>query len=468
LRPRSRTWIMRFMDEVISKPAGRFLTANRRQVVLRALDLEELIPDGDRARQIWAYVQQLDLSAFRDEVRSVEGSPGRPAIDPAILLSVWMLACAEAVGSSRKVAELCDKHHSYQWLCGGVEVEYRTLSNFRVRHAEKLDQVLSQGLAVLQSANLLEVTTIAQDGMRIRASAGSNSFRRKARLQDLQAQALQHVKQLREELEADPAACSRRQAAAKLRAAKQRQERLDEALKAVEVLEKHQKVREARDGKRIQRRQERPPKPPKDGEGGAGSEPQAKREPRVSTTDVEARSMRFSDGGYRPGYNAQFATDVGTGVIVGVGVTNNGSDCNQIAPMIEQVEGRLGYSPGRVLADAGYCAKQDIEAVAAKGVLLFSPVPKQRPVKRPRKKKDSEAVAAWRVRMASPEAEGTYKQRAAAAECTNADARQRGLYRVTVRGLMKVRPVLLLFAIVHNMMRTLDLMTKKQAKLAVA
>ena len=434
---------------------GRFLQPNRIQTEMRMTDLDSLIGPEDRARQIWAYVEHLDLSEFRAEVKSIEGRPGRDAIDPSILLSVWLMAHTEAIGSARKIAELCDKHHSYLWLCGGVSVGYRTLSNFRMRHEEKLEGLLTNGLAILEHAELINYTRVAQDGMRIRAGAGSNTFRTKPRLEKLQAEALEHVRKLRQELEEDPGACSRRQAAAQIQAADDRVARLNRSLEEAERIAEHLKAR-ASDGRAHEKNDD-------DHDSDAtpsGGVPAKKRrkEIRVSTTDPEARIMKFASGGFRPGFNAQFATDVATHVIVGVAVTNNGSDANQIEPMLQQVQARTGRRPKEVLADSGYCSKQDIDAAAAGGTHIFSPPLPARPSKRPHRRKDSPAVAEWRVRMNTDEGKQTYKQRGQVAERTNADARNRGLLRVTVRGLKKVRTVLLLHAICNNMMRTWKLL----------
>jgi len=117
--------------------------------------------------------------------------------------------------------------------------------------------------------------------------------------------------------------------------------------------------------------------------------------------------------------------------------------------MVEQVEQRLGQSPGQWLVDGGFPAHEQIDAVAER-TDVYSPVPEPR-------LDDSEAVAEWRQRMAKPEAKELYKQRAATAECVNAQARNRGLLRVPVRGLTRVRSVVDLFVLAHNLMRMVKL-----------
>ena len=166
-------------------------------------------------------------------------------------------------------------------------------------------------------------------------------------------------------------------------------------------------------------------------------------------------------------HNTQFTSDCHSQVVVGVEVCTAGSDMAQLAPMVEQVEQRCGQLPKQWLVDGGFPAHEQIDAVAEK-TELYAPVPEARAKKDAQgndmehdkhapKPDDSDAVAEWRQRMATPAAKELYKQRAATAECVNAQARNRGLQRFAVRGLGKVRCVALLFALAHNLMRTVAL-----------
>ena len=187
---------------------------------------------------------------------------------------------------------------------------------------------------------------------------------------------------------------------------------------------------------------------------------------RASTTDAQARVMKMGDGGFRPALNVQFATTCEDQVIVGMDVVNAGSDMAQLAPMVEQVHKRLGQSPQQWLVDGGFPAHDQIDADHKTEVYAPVPEPKTKkdeqgnavqqdtvPNKHQPKPGDSEAVAIWRVRMGSEHAKELYKQRAATAECVNAQARNRGLLRMPVRGLTKVRCVVGLFVLAHNLMR---------------
>jgi transposase len=407
---------------------ARVLRPNRAQLELRPTDLESLLPEDHRARAVWEFVCGLDLSPWYESIRSVEGEAGRPAIDPAILLSLWIYATLEGVGSARAVARLCDQHDAYRWICGGVSVSYRTLAAFRVLHEEKLDALLTESVVQLVDAKLVRLDRIAQDGMRVRASAGAASFRRRTRLRELEREVRQRVASLRRELEDDPAASSRRVKAAREQVARDRRERVRKALAKVRQL--------GRD------------------------KPAEKDTVRASTTDPEARVMKMADGGFRPAYNVQFATEVESQVVVGVEVTDAGTDTHQLVPMLEQIEKRHARTPREVLVDGGYGSLDGIEAAEDRGCRVYAPPMKPRDRERNPHRPlvgDREHIARWRMRMGTAAAKQKYKDRAATAECVNAQARNRGLLRLLVRGRKKARSVLLLYALAHNAMRSVAL-----------
>lgn len=412
-------------------PAPRLRQAVREQVLLRPVHLDGLVSPDHQVRTVWAYVEELDLTALYAPIKAVDGRPGRAATDPKIFLALWMFATLQGVGSARALERQCEEHVAYQWLCGGVGVNYHTLADFRVQHEDALNELLTQGVAVLMAQGLVTLDRVAQDGVRVRASAGAASFRRRPTLRRCVKEAIQQVRTLRKELEEDPGATQRRQQAAQRRAVTERLERVRAACRRLpEVAAK---------------------KKPKD-----------KATARVSTTDPEATVMKMADGGFRPAYNVQFATDTAAQVIVGVEVSTSGSDQGQMAPMVDQLVTRYDKVPCEVLVDGGFTKKEDIErlAQADRDCVVFAPVPLPRVEGIDQflpKPGDSEVIAAWRRRMATAEAKVVYKERAATAECVNALARNRGLQQFPVRGRRKVRAIALLFALAHNFMRTVAL-----------
>jgi transposase len=424
-----------------ARPAPRVERPNRAQIELRSVDLDGVLPADHRARVVWDFVEGLDLTPLYQAIRAVEGGAGRPAIDPAILTALWLYATLEGVGSARALDRLCEQHDAYRWLAGGVSVNYHTLADFRVAHADVLDPLLTRSVATLMAEGLVTLTRVAQDGIRVRASAGAGSFRRRARLQQVLQAAAAHVRALRRELEEDPAATSRRQAAARTRAAQQRQARVQKALKHLADVEaQHARAQDSAAHRRTAR---------------------------ASTTDPEARVMKMADGGFRPAFNPQFAADTSSQIIVGVDVTNLGSDLAHLPPMVDQLRRRYGRAPAEVLADGNFAGHQALDTLADWGCVVYAPVPhprksKTNPAALPRdphapRRKDSPALGAWRQRMGTSTAQRIYKLRAATAECINAIARHRGLQQFRVRGLGKVRAVVLWFALAHNLLRAVEL-----------
>ena len=262
-------------------------------------------------------------------------------------------------------------------------------------------------------------------------------------MEKLLEEAERHVKELREELDSPPvrAKLTARQRAARQRAAREKRERTERAIAQLPELKRRQEEAARRAG-----------------QGARGRKIREKR-PRVSTTDAEARVMKMSNGGYNPAVNVQLATDTVSRAIVGVEVSNEGSDSAGLsAPLREQVEKRTGEKVEEHLLDGGYLRTQDLEEAHAQGVALYvPPKPARNPQKRGReleaKPQDSEALRAWKQRMRSPEGKQIYQQRAATSETVNAELRSwRGLSRIPVRGLAKARCLALWSALAYNIM----------------
>lgn len=192
--------------------------------------LDDLISEEHQARSIWNYIDQMDLSLFLNKINSTSSNPGRPAIDPKILLALWIYAIIEGIGSARVIDRYCSEHIVFKWICGGVSVNYHTISDFRKNNSKEFDELISQIIARLMQRDLVTLKRVSQDGMRVRASAGSSSFRRKKTLKELLIVAKEQVNYLRKELEEDPASCLNRQSAAKKRASEDRLKRLQEAV----------------------------------------------------------------------------------------------------------------------------------------------------------------------------------------------------------------------------------------------
>jgi transposase len=411
------------MMQYAIQPPPRLRTADRQQII-PAISLDNLLEQDHQARVVWDFCLGLDLSSLYDSIRSREGGPGRAAIDPRICVALWLYATLEGVGSARALAWLCSNHNAFRWLVGGVSVNHHTLSDFRVEHVLFLDKVLTHSVAVLREQDLVDLNRVAHDGMRVRASAGAASFRRKPTLEEHLHEAEEQVQRLKQELEDDPGALSRRQAKAQARAARERRERVRQALERIPEME-------------------------------AKKKPEEKHKARASTTDPQATVMKMADGGFRPAYNVQYTADCGSQAVVAVEVTTSGSDMGQLKPQMEQIHGRFGVYPKEVLADGGFAKHDDIEEIERDcgGCKVYTPVPEPKDPKVDRYAPhpgDSAEIIRWRERMCREEGKKIYKDRASTAECVNAQARNRGLVRLLVRGQQKVKAIALWFAIAHN------------------
>lgn len=477
---------------------------NRQQMLLRPVEVERLVEEDHPVRAIWELVGGLNLESFYVEIESVEGVAGRPVWDPQLLISLWLYAYKEGVSSAREIAQLCEYHPAYQWLTGLEVVNYHTLADFRTCHKEALDQLFIDVLGVLSHKGLITLQRVMHDGTKVKACASDKSFHRKATLQD-------HLRLAREQVEqmGDPELeeLSHRVAKARRRALREKQQRLEEALKALEQIE-------------------------------ASRSEEEKEKTRASSTDPDARVMLQAKGAYGPSYNAQISTDAKAKIIVGVGVTQAPIDAGELEPAVDRVEANLDQRPQQVVVDAGFTNQATLEAMSEKQVDLIGVLPErnrtpvnrlgQRGVspdfypqafvydggadcyrcpagkvlgyetrerqaatlrrryrakasecrvcefqaqccpetKRGRSVVRSEAtpeMAAFQAKMQTPEAQAIYKQRAGVAEFPNAWIKDKiGLRQFRLRGLAKVTLETLWVCLTYNICQWIRLCWKPQ------
>jgi transposase len=423
------------------------LSVPDRLQLLSAKTIDELLEPDHPARAVWSYVQQLDLTLLYDRIRARGSLAGRPAIDPRLLVALWLYATLSGFTSARELAVLCLHYDPFIWLAGGVSVNYHTLADFPTDNLVFVEQLLHESVERLRQQGRIDLERVAQDGLRVRARAGAASFRRRSTLERLLHEAQADLQELRQKLAAnaiDPKSTQgvateqspadepelSRQQAAERRQAEDRLDRVEAALERLPELEAKRK-------------------------------PDEHKEERVSTTDPQATVMKMADGGFRPAYNVQYSTTCDGQVVVGVDVVMVGSDQGQLPPMLDQIENRFAQRPQEVLVDGGFANLADIEKVQAEGKCkVYAPVPKPKKDTVDRhqpKATDSAEVAEWRQRMGTKKAKKIYKERAATAECVNAQTRNRGLRQFLVRGLKKVKAIAMWFAIAHNMARSFAL-----------
>lgn len=404
----------------------------RDQIELRAMDIDSLIGLDHPARVIWDYVERLDLRGLEDAIKAREGTPGGPAIAPRLLMALWLYATSEGVGSARALSRLIEHHDAYRWLAGGVSVNYHTLSDFRVGHGALLDRLLIENVAALSAAEVIDVSALAQDGVRVRASAGAASFRRRGKLEEHLAVACELVERLKHEVDANSDASNQRIRAAKERAARERAERVAAALGTLGKVEEQREQRKQTTGKN-------------------GKKP---KEPRASTTDPQARVMKMADGGFRPAFNVQVVSTAGEQIVIDVAPLATGSDRGLLRPSLEAVRERLGRLPRRHLADGGFTAADDIEWAHSEQIKIYCPPTQSKHGTDPYlpRRDDGPGVLAWRSRMASPEGQAIYRERSIC-ECIHARWRNWNLIRLNVRGATKIKAVMLWHALANNILQ---------------
>jgi transposase len=320
----------------------RLKPINREQMVLRPMDVERLVSEDHEVRAIWEFVGRLDLSPYYEEVDAVEGEAGRPALDPQLMVSLWIYAYSKGVSSGREISRLCEYDPAYQWLTGLEPVNYHTLSDFRVGHKEALDELFTEVLGLLSAEGLVSLERVMHDGVKIKACASADTFRREGRIRANLEVAREQVEQMGDPRTAEEVGL--RVAKARQRAVREKKERLELALMEME------KIRATKSSKA------------------------EKQEVRMSMTDPEARVMKQSDGGYAPSYNAQISTDAKEKVIVGVGVSQCGSDYEELVPAEERVEETMGSAPEQMVTDGGFVSRENILAMKEKGIDFIGPM----------------------------------------------------------------------------------------------
>ncbi len=415
---------------------ARVVGAERGQPRWDMVDLDSQLASDHRARVVWDFVEKLDLSEFYAAVGSREGRAGEPATDPKVLLGLWLYATLDGVGSARAIARLSEAHTAYRWLRGGAPVNHNLLSEFRRRHVDKLDKVLTRSLTVLMDAGLVTLEEVSIDGTKLRAAASPGSLSGRRRLEKIEAQVEERIRGLKQELDADAAAGERRRQKRAQDAAAEQARRIAAAKARLDELEEEKKRRAKTHGK----------------------EEAGKRKPRVSTTDPQARSMRLATGATCPAWNLQVA--VSNGFILTVDPTDRRNDKGLAQGLIRQIEARCGRAPDRLLADTGCITQGDIRTFAEShpGMVIFTPPPRDKADASPdslrkrlwKRAREAEPLKRWRARMETEEGKAIYDRRKRI-EWVHAQIKNRGLVRLLVRGIETVRGVALFHAITHNM-----------------
>lgn len=421
-------------------------TSIRNQYQFQQLCLDQLVPDDHKVRIIWEFVSNMDLSVCLNDIWTFQGESGRSAIDPKIFLTLWIYTIIDGNASARKLEELCQNHDVYKWICGGVSVNRTSLAEFRSKNPHKFDELLTQCLAVMIKNEILTDTDFSQDGTRVKANAGNNSFRREGTLKELEASITKYIRDLREEEKSVSNSYEKKKIEEKKRFALEKSNLVKEAL---------QNLHEARCQKIINGKRNNNKPTEKELE-----------DVRASTTDPEVKRMKMGNGGFNLAYNVQFATGLDTRVIYGVDVLSildPGAAPRLMAQVQERLEKLNLNKIKNWIADAAYSAKNELITVAQlfPDCFYFAP-PQEKDEANAKKhrKTDCEVIKKWRDSIGSDPVKEIYKKRCSTAEFSNMHVKNQSLQEILVRGRIKAKGMAILHAISQNVSRFMDLFKK--------
>ncbi len=420
----------------------RLRVPQRNQVEMHWASLDELLEPDHPARMVWAFVCGLDLGRWLTTIKAVEGVAGRDATDPRLLVALWIYATIEGVGSARELERLCEKHLAYQWLCGGVSVNYHLLSDFRSQGGDKWDDLLTQIVASLLAEKLghAEARGAGRDaraGQRGRgvvsspaaSGAVSGGGPRAGRGPETTWPTSR------------PRMRSRRRQAARQRASEERQRRLEEAIRNCDQLQQQREETAKITGK----------KPVE-----------------VAGLDHRSRGPHDEVSGRRISARLQRSVQHRHGQRHhrGRGRDEPRHGHGRVAADVGPIGGALRSPPEEALVDGGFASLDAIDDAAEHGCTVYAPLKDEQKQlaagKDPYapKRYDSAAVASWRERMGTAAAKLVYRLRCQTAEWVNAICRNRDLRQMPVRGRPKCRTIAVLYAITHDMVRAAALRAK--------
>ena len=437
-------------DALFNTSNYKLRTPCRIQMEMQVNCLDTLLPSDHKARDIWEFVSSMDCRPCYALVKTYIGGDGRPATSPQVLFALWIYSILDGNISARKLADLCKNHNAYKWIAGGIPINRTTLAEFRTLNPMLFEDLLTNTLAVMLKAGLIKDTDFAQDGTRIKANAGFNSYHKESTLKETKEEIKSYIALLKAEQENS---YDKYENTKQKRIAKERLKRVEEALS---ILEKERDIKKEN--------------------GTRNGEPPSSddlKEIRASTTDPMARKMKMGDGGFRLAYNVQLATGMDSRAIYGMDIVTT-LDSGTSPRMMGIVHNRLRRlkmdAPTNWISDSAYSAKRDVEVVAElyPNCRYYAP-PKVKKGIDPKKhlKNDSQAVKRWRDLIDQEDVNELYKCRCSTAEFSNAQMKQRGWREFLVRGLEKVKSYALLNVIAQNVARYFDLSDKKLKKATI-
>ena len=438
------------MNNYLNPTSFKLMLSNRDQYEFASFCLNDLIPEDHKARMIWDFVSEMDLSICFGDISSFYGARGRPCTDPKIMLSLWLYSILDGNTSARKLEELCQNHDVYKWICGGVSVNRTTLAEFRSINPRKFDDLLVQCLAVMVKNDLISDSDFSQDGTRVKGNAGSASFHREDTLKDIETKLTNHIDQLKTEQKKTPNTYDKKKIIEQKKHLDEKRNRVKAALRELDAARCQKQENAKQNHHRISKEE--------------------LNDVRASVTDPEIRKMKMGDGGFRLAYNVQFATGLDSRVIYAVDVVNtlDPGTAPKLMSKVQESLQKLGLGEiKKWIADSAYSAKNDIITIAQLFPNCFYYAPPKTNKKIDPKvsvKGDCEIIKKWRSLIDSDEVNDLYRKRCSTAEFSNMQVKNRSLKEFAVRGLAKVLGMAHLHAIAENLERWADLLKTRSEK----
>lgn len=345
--------------------AARYKTVDREQLMLLPYDLKEWIPANDIVHFVIEAVKAVPVGVFE----SNENGTGDEQYHPHVMLALLLYCYSHGIFSSRRIERATWKDVAVRYICGNLHPDHDTICAFRVGNEKAISQAFLQVLLLAKELKVLKVGTVSIDGTKIKANASINKSVRYDRAGELETQLTLEISELmKKAAESDNTPSEEGETLGK---EIQRLEQLREKMaKAREKLEERAKARAEKEKAEYEDKVKRREKRTGRGKGRIIQLPKDTPEPQeqVNMTDHESRIMKKSKHSeYTQSYNAQAVVDAdGSMLILGVRVTNNASDSNELALDVATVPAQVG-TVATVLADAGYAAQTPIEAVEAMG-----------------------------------------------------------------------------------------------------
>lgn len=417
--------------------------------------VQDYVPKEHLSRLIVMLVREhLDLSDIAGSYRS---GLGQPPFEPRLMTALLLHGYASGIYSSRRIGKAAVERADFMMIVAGDPPDFRTISEFRKRHLAALAALFVQVLKLAEKAGLVKLGHVALDGSKIKANASKHKAMSYERMKKREAQLRAEVERWLKAAEAADAEEDKLYgdkrgdempdwvADKQKRLAKIAQAKAELEAEAKAAAEEEERRRAEAEEKRLaqgRKKNGRTPAPPK-------REPDGKAQ--RNFTDPESRILKTKDG-YIQGYNAQAAVDAKAQIIVAHSLTHSMSDQDQLVPLLDAIEERLGRRPKEASADAGYCSEANLAALAERAVSGYIATGRAKHPGDAKRRITGPLTNAMRDKLKRAGWRSRYRLRKQVVEPVFGQIKQaRGFRQFLLRGIEKVRAEWALICTAHNL-----------------